>query len=169
MKKSFSLIELLIAITLFAFILTSLYQSLDISQKSNSFFSSKVKYIINENKIKKIFLEDILESSGKILLSRDKNKNTILQLETSNMYHNVFFKYVTYILSKKGNLIRIESLAKFDIKKLNDDFFKNSYSDIVSKKIKSFQVLKFKNKKKIFSIIIKKKNKTHLMFQAMQI
>ncbi len=85
------------------------------------------------------------------------------------MYHNVFFKYVTYILSKKGNLIRIESLAKFDIKKLNDDFFKNSYSDIVSKKIKSFQVLKFKNKKKIFSIIIKKKNKTHLMFQAMQI
>ena len=169
MKKSFSLIELLIAISLFTLILTTLYQSLNISQKSNSFFSSKVKSIVNENKIKKIFLEDILESSGKIRLSRDKN--TILQLETSNMYHNVFFKYVTYILTKKGNLIRIESLTKFDIKKLNDNFFKNSYIDIVSKKIKSFQVLKFNNKKKniLLSIIIEKKNKTHLMFQAMQI
>ena len=173
MKKSFSIIELLIAISLFAFILTSLYQSLDISQKSNSFFSSKVEYIINENKIKKILLEDILESSGKIILTQDKNKNTILQLETSNMYHNVFFKYLTYILSKNGNLIRIESLVKFDKTKLNDNFFDNSYIDTVSREIKSFQVLKFKKKKKkkniLFSIIIEKKNKTHLMFQAMQI
>lgn len=140
---------------MFFLIIVFLYKTLDITKKSNDFFSSKVTNILNDNTLKKIIIEDISESSIVESIS-DKNKNTILQLQTSNMYHNIFFKHVTYFISKKKNLIRIESLKKFDKTKLEDEFFESTFIDILISEVQSFEVSQLNGNKSSFSVMIKK-------------
>ncbi len=157
MKKSFTLIELIVSIALFFMIVIFLYKTIDITKITNDFFSSKVSKVISTNKIKKVLFEDIVEADI-IELQSDNNKNTILYLETTNMYHNVFYKHVTYIVSRENKLIRIESLKKFDKLKLNDEFFKEAYIDILINKIEKFKVAQLKDNNKVYAIILKKEN-----------
>ncbi len=91
-KRSFTLIEILISIVLMVIIILFLYQALDITQKSNEFFTNKLSKQENKTKIKKVLFSDIIYSeSNNTQLIEDKNKNTILQMKSSNTYHDSFF------------------------------------------------------------------------------
>jgi len=168
MKKAFTLMELVVSISLFFIIIIFLYKALNMTKKSNVFFEKKVTQIVNDNKLKKILIEDIIESS-KVEFFLDKDSNTILQLETSNMYHNVFFTHVTYLISKKKNLIRLESLKKFDKLKLSEEFFKNTYIDVLDVEVEKFDVTQLKDNEKAFSIIIKKENNEEKIYGTLRI
>lgn len=152
---------------LFFLILIFLYKALDITEKSNHFFSSKVDNLVSINNIKKIFIEDIAQSNEVVILS-DKDGNSILLIETSNMYHNVFYKYVTYFISKKKNLIRIESLNKFDHTNITDDFFKSAFIDRLIDNIELFEISKLKDNENAFSVIFKKEKEALNMFGCLK-
>jgi len=143
----------LVSIVLFFLILVFLYETLESKKISNNFFAAKLTKTININKVKEIFIKDVLESND-LIIKKDKNKNTILQLQTSNMYHNLFFKYVTYFVSRNNNLIRIESLNKFDETNINDSFLENTFIDVVISKVTRFEVSALKDNKKAFAITI---------------
>lgn len=161
MKKAFTLLELVISITIFMIILTVLYKVLDETKFVNKNFSKHLQEHKNSNRVYKIFLEDIAESQGKINVIRDKNQNYLVKFKSFNTYHNPFYNNITYLLTLKNNLIRIESKEAFDEKKINQNFFINSYLDILKKDIKKFEVFRNTNKddRILFSIINKKGEK----------
>ena len=144
-KKAFSLIEVLVSIALFSIILVFLYDTLDISTKSNQFYAQKLQISKNKNHTKEILFLDLInptKSSSTFTISEDKNSNSIFSLESNNMYHNPFYSYVTYLLDNKKNLVRIESKTKFDKTKLDDAFFEKAYVDILSEKVKKLKIKK---------------------------
>lgn len=140
MKRGFTLLEVLISIMIFGILIVFLYKTLDNTKYSNKLINEKKQNLINSNKIYNIFLEDILESSNIVIL-KDKNKNSILKMSSHNIFHNSNFNNVTYLIDNKNNLIRIESEGEFNLEKNTDDFYKNSYIDILIENIVFFEVL----------------------------
>ena len=149
MKKQngFTLIEILISISIFSIVILFLHKTLDMTQKSNAFYSEKLKDKKEQNNLKKMFFLDLIQKKSSLFKSiEDKEKNSIVKFKTTNTYRNPFFQNITYMVSKEKNLLRIESKDEFDTKKLNDAFFKNSYIDIVDNNITKFKVKKQKDK-----------------------
>jgi prepilin-type N-terminal cleavage/methylation domain-containing protein len=166
-KNSFTLIEVLISIALLAIIVVFLYQALDITTKSNKFFSKKLLVQNSKSKIKNMFFIDIIHSESNVTkITLDKNKNSLFTFQTTNTYHSPFYKNITYFISKKNNLIRIESKLVFNKDKLFYSFFKNAYIDTIANDIVIFKIIK-QNKK--YSIYIKFKDETDMMFSVKSI
>ncbi|MEA3384309.1 MAG: prepilin-type N-terminal cleavage/methylation domain-containing protein [Campylobacterota bacterium] len=162
-KKAFTLVEILISISLFSIIILFLYQTLDMTKKSNSFYSQKLDIKKDQNDIKKvIFLDLIHADKNSVKISLDNDENTIFQITTTNIYHNPFNKHVTYLVSKEQNLLRIESKIVFNKNKIDENFFNNSYIDILDKELKKFKVNKQINKKIVFYIL--KENQEKIVF-----
>lgn len=160
--KAFTLIEVLIAITLFVLILSFLYETLDINEKSNYHISKKLDTSIKMNQVKKIFFQDLINADlNALIIDKNNQINYILKLKTTNTYHNPFYNYVSYFISREKNLIRLESLYPFDKYKLNDPFFSTAYIDRLDTKIESFKIIKQNGKTLVY---IKKKNKKEILF-----
>jgi hypothetical protein len=101
---------------------------------------------------------------NKILVTKDKNNNSIVTLKTTNIYHNPFYENVTYFVSNRKNLIRIESKMMFDKENINDQFLKNSYIDKLDSDIINFTVKLEKNGQIIFYIKIDNKEDIYLSY-----
>jgi len=163
-KKAFTLIEILISISLFMLIIVFLYQALDMTQKSNNFFASKLDIKKHQNNIKKILFLDLISQNKTIAntqIKKDRDNNSILSFSTSNIYHNPFYTNITYMISRKGNLIRIESKEKFNYTDLPNDFFNHAFIDILDHNITKFKVKIQQNKS--LAIYIENKNNTKIM------
>jgi len=163
-KKSFTLIEILISISLFSIIILFLYQSLNMMTNSNAFYSKKLDTKQKENNIKKILFLDIINkelNSSDVVFLKDRDENSILNFKTTNTYHNPFYQNITYMVSSNKNLLRIESKNKFEKEKLNDVFFDTSYIDIIDQNISKFKANQQNEK---ISIYIQKLNKDKIIF-----
>ncbi|MCJ8326479.1 MAG: prepilin-type N-terminal cleavage/methylation domain-containing protein [Campylobacterales bacterium] len=170
MKKAFTLIEVVISITLFSIILLFMYKTLDLTKHTNKLFEDKVKKSTDINKFKNIILEDILESSSIKQLNRI-NDFYILEIKTSNMYNNNFYEYVYYLVSKKKNLFRIESKNIINVKSFREEFLDNTYISLIEKDIEKFELAKFKKsykKNNVVTILFKQKNKKAIFLNAIQ-
>ncbi|MEA3513303.1 MAG: prepilin-type N-terminal cleavage/methylation domain-containing protein [Campylobacterota bacterium] len=154
-KKAFTLVEILISISLFSIIIIFLYQSLDMTQKSNDFFSEKLEVKLESQNIKKILFMDMINKKDKINLD-SSDEFAILQITTNNYYHNPFYENITYLVTKEKNLVRLESKEKFNKAKLDDEFFDNTYIDILQKDIKVFKIAYDEKDEEKLSIYIKK-------------
>ncbi len=165
MKKAFTLLEVVISITIFMIILIFIYKVLDDTKVSNKKFEEYVYKSENKNDFYKIFAEDIAESYGIISLSEDRDKNAIVIFKSNNSYYNPFYSNITYIISSSNKLLRIESKDEFQKEKSEIDFYNNSFIDILLEDIKKFIVLQ-KNDKYVF--IIEKKNGEKIMFTTLR-
>lgn len=161
MKKSFTLLELLISITLFMIIVVFLYKTLDQTKHSNELFLKKEEVLKQSNYLHNIFLEDIAESSN-ITVIYDKNKNAIVKIITNNTYHNAFFNNVTYLINSSKKFVRIESYEVFnELEPMGLDFYDNSFIDVLLENIEYFEV---KDDKVNYNFFIKQKNQDRLFF-----
>jgi prepilin-type N-terminal cleavage/methylation domain-containing protein len=168
-KKGFTLVEVMVSITIFSLVMAFLYESLNHSKKFNESFEKHVDKYMETFDLQKIINEDIMETKDSISLSTDKDKNTILQItNTNNTYHNPFNKYVTYLLSKENNILRIESKIKYNTKEFKSEFFddENTYIDIVAKDIKKFLVLKNTKNENGYTFYIKDTNSKDYLFSS---
>lgn len=166
MKKAFSLVEVIVSITIFSIVIIFLYQTLDMTKTSNNFYEKNLNKIIDKNTLKEIVFEDLLSvtDTNSTIISVDKNKNSILQLQTINTFHNPLFNNITYLLSKDDKLLRIESLDPFNFNDINDYFLDNSYIDILYENIDFFYILKNKNNQQSYTFSIKLKNNDNIMY-----
>lgn len=162
MKKAFTLLELIISITLFMIIVVFLYKTLDQTKYSNNLFFNKQEVLKQSNHLHNIFLEDIAEASN-ITISYDKNKNAIVKIVTDNSYHNAFFNHITYIVGATNKLLRIESMKSFNTELKDDDFYQNSFIDILLEDIEYFDV---KNMEINYNFIIKQFNKDRIFYNT---
>lgn len=163
MKKSFTLLELLISIALFFIIVVFLYKTIDQTKHSNNLFSNKEQALKESNHLHNIFLEDFGESSN-ITISYDKNKNTIVKIVTNNTYHNAFFNNITYLINSSKKLVRIESYQAFnELQPMTLDFEANSYIDILLENIEFFEL---KSTGVNYNIVLKQKDKNRVFYNA---
>lgn len=165
MKKAFTLLELIISITLFMIIVVFLYKTLDQTKYSNNLFSNKQEILKQSNHLHNIFLEDIAEASN-ITIKSDKNKNAIVKIVTHNTYHNAFFNNITYFIGHSKELIRIESKEAFkEDEAVSIDFLNNAFIDILLEDIEYFDV---KNMEINYNFIIKQFNKDRIFYNTYQ-
>jgi len=111
-SRAFTLLELMISISILALIMLFLYQSLAQLQKSNRFFGEKMQKVTQKEKIKKLFFLDFSLMLAKTLkVENVDKKEDRLFFQTTNSLHQRFNPYITYIKTDK-HLFRIESSKK---------------------------------------------------------
>jgi prepilin-type N-terminal cleavage/methylation domain-containing protein len=158
MKKGFTLIEVLLSVSLIAIVIVFLYQTLDVTKGTNKFYKEKLDGLKTQNNIKLLMFEDMINKEGNsssVQVKNDRNDNTILQFQSSNTFHNPFSNNITYLVTKENNLVRCESKEIFDTKKVYkflDDSF--AYIDIVDSNVTKFSVAQGKKDKKNYVIYI---------------
>ncbi|MGK0256330.1 MAG: prepilin-type N-terminal cleavage/methylation domain-containing protein [Arcobacteraceae bacterium] len=138
MRKAFTLIEVIISISIFSVMLLAMYKTLNITKHSNAFLTDKLKYIDNVELVRKIIVEDVAESTSLVEISDEKKKNSKVSFITNNSYHFKSSVSVSYFLSENNNLIRTEATTHY--KKEKKDV------DILMKNVEKFLVLKTKEK-----------------------
>lgn len=146
MKKSFTLLEVVISISIFSILLLFIYKVLNETNLTNHKFEQHIKNESDNNQLYTIVTEDFLESIGKITIDKDQYNNSIVTFSSNNTYNNSFYTHITYIVSNEKNLLRVESKTPFSKKNLNNSFLQNSYIDIIASKVESFKLYKQENK-----------------------
>ena len=154
MKKSFTLLEVIISIGIFSILMIFFYKTLDQVSFSNNIFKEKEKSLYSNNRIYKIMLEDTLESS-KVEVLEDKNKNSVLKLISTNTFHNPSYKNITYLIDASNTLVRIESKLEFLLDKTSSEFYKDIYVDKIKDEVIIFSI---NNINKDIKIAIKQEN-----------
>ena len=167
MKKAFTLLEVVISITIFMILLLFLYKVLDHTKISNKHFKNQESYIKYKNHIYSILVEDILEKTEIVDIKTDNDKNSLLRFKSSNSFHNPYFNNITYMISSNNKLIRIESKDKFKFAETEIDFFDNAFIDILLDDIEYFEVkVNTTTKNKSYVFAIKQKDKQKMLFNT---
>lgn len=112
LRTAFTLIEIVIAITIFSIMMLYLYKSYASLTLSNTFYQKEATQI-KEIKLKQkiIFLDfSLLLFSEYEIIKNDKKNDTVF-LQTSNSMHGRINPYVAYVI-KDSRLYRIESYKK---------------------------------------------------------
>lgn len=112
MKKAFTLIEMLIAISLLSVITLFLYQTNASLQHSNHFYGEELSEASREQKLRKtIYLDLSLSMPDSInLINIDKNSDVLI-MQSSHSVHRRIMPYIAYMV-KDDHLMRIESSQK---------------------------------------------------------
>lgn len=112
MKKGFTLIEVLISVTLLSIMMLFLYKSYDSLNYSNSFYKKEVTHLAQEQLIKKIIFLDfsLIVNKSISILNKDKNEDFVL-MQSTNSLHHMYNPYIAYII-KNTKLYRLESLKR---------------------------------------------------------
>ena len=113
MKKGFTLIEMMIAITIFSVLVIFLYRSYNSLERSNAKYEKIEQEMNRFFKVKKaLFLDFSLAVENNITILNQERNEDVVFLHTSNSLHDRFDPYVAYVV-KEGVLYRIESLRPF--------------------------------------------------------
>jgi len=153
-KKSFTLVEVLISISLLGILFLFLFTTTNTTKKLNQPYVEKGKVIEKEVKIFNTFIKDFSQITNKLSIIYGKHYDMV-RFQTKNSVYNIIESYVTYYVSKKNlSLIRTESLEKYDINKKEDIYTAIIYGDIMSANVKSFKVY---SKDSFFNIMLRSK------------
>lgn len=138
MRKGFTLIEMMISITILSVMILFLYQSYASLNDSNALYKMKVESIKKiEAKKRVIFLDFSLALFGsQKITNKAKDEDEVL-LQSSNSIHKRINPYITYIIKEK-KLYRLESLKPLSLPIATDAEF--DVDDLG--KVKSFRVYK---------------------------
>ncbi|MCD6433320.1 MAG: prepilin-type N-terminal cleavage/methylation domain-containing protein [Sulfurimonas sp.] len=144
-RGGFTLIELMISITILSIIMTFLYKSYASLNTSNEILKQELSAITTTQKLKKVvYLDFLLAMKNSIdILNSDKLEDTVF-LQSSNSIHRRINPYIAYMLRDK-KLYRLESLKRF----MTYDLPINSEFDVdYLGKVESFRVYKSSDSKK---------------------
>jgi len=112
-RKAFTLIELLISVTIISIMIIFLYESYAQLNHSNKIYKQESDEI-KKHQIKKkvIFLDFSLKTDKEIkILNQDKHRDVVF-FQSTNSIHKRYYPYIAYI-AKNDKLYRLESLKEF--------------------------------------------------------
>jgi prepilin-type N-terminal cleavage/methylation domain-containing protein len=115
-KRAFTLIEVVISIAIFSIMAVYMYQAINTMQKSNDINSLRYEEDIKEQKILKLFYNDLFLKTDIYAFSNITNSDEfdIFYLHTRNSIHAMINPYVAYFV-KDNSLFRIESKERESI------------------------------------------------------
>jgi len=163
MKKAFTLIEMLISISILSIMMIFLYKSYASLNSSNSLLKDEVNSIKKQElKRKVLFLDFSLIINNKInILNRD-TKEDVVFIQSKNSIHKRINPYITYIV-KDSILYRLESLEKFYTANLR---FDNEFVYDTLGEVNSFRVYNSRDKNPSFLIDIDFKNEEDILIKS---
>ena len=160
-KTAFTLIEMMISISILSIMMIFLYQSNSALNFSNKTYKKESKKILTINKIREILYLDISLAIYKSIKIKNQDKNSdIVFFQTSHSLHRRFNPYVAYIF-KESTLYRVESLKPFKSYPITED---GNYDIDIIKNIKKFRFYK-SQKKEIYLTDIEFKNSNKILMK----
>lgn len=145
MKKAFTLIEMIISISIFSIMLLYLYQSVEYSRKKNQSLQSKFESYKNDEKLKILLYNDLFNQTNPQkdvnLTQIDKNYDNF-SFKTNNSIHNQITPFITYTTVNE-TLFRLESINEIKLP-ITYENINNYQIDQVLNEVKSFKVHKNK-------------------------
>ncbi|SFV58006.1 hypothetical protein MNB_SM-6-1166 [hydrothermal vent metagenome] len=161
MRKAFTLIELMISITILSIMMLFLYKSYADMNVSNRVYVKEAKKLAKLETIKKItYLDLSLAFPKSIKIIKENSNRDILFMQTKHSLHRRILPFVAYIMKDK-KLYRLESRQAFTKYPLNTDI---SFDIDYIGKVKKFRIYAPKDPKKaiyLFNIVFK--NKTEIL------
>ncbi len=147
MKKSFTLLEVLISITISMFIFLAIFQTINSLKNTNKIFSEKIQNR-NDMLVKTLYYDILNAKKMAITLTGDNDFNRLYLLTTNSLYGYEGLVFVVWCVVG-NNLVRIESNDLISI----PGTYKNL--DRFAKDVKIFKI--YKNKDRYFIFIKAKK------------
>jgi len=150
-KSAFTLVEVLISITLLSLVLMALYKSSDLLRRSNMHLYHHLEHISDAMKGSQVLYLDLLQADNNIsILHREKKFDQLTIEKTEHSLYGLAPVKVTWLIYKENNtLLRIEG-TKYELPLREDE---NVEVDNVSEHIELFKFYKNKKKNKLLAII----------------
>lgn len=163
MRKAFTLIELMIAISIFSIIMIYLYKSYASLNQSNSIVKVELQGISSIQKVRKVlFLDFSLALYKSVIIKNRDTKEDFVFFQSSNSLHKRHNPYIAYIL-KEEKLYRLESLKPLKSYELSVDA---EFDIDYIAKVEGFRVYKSSNEKEAYLIHIDFENQEDLILKA---
>lgn len=142
MRRGFTLIEMLISVTILSIMMLFLYKSYASLNHSNSFYKKEVTKLKDDEIIKKVmFMDFSLALNQSVSILNQDTKEDVVLMQSSNSLHNRYNPYIAYII-KNAKLYRLESLKPLSYPLSAESEFSVDYIG----KVNSFRVYKADNK-----------------------
>lgn len=149
-RKAFTLIEVLISITLLSLVFMALYKSADILRDSNLHLFKYLEKSSNNLKGSKTLYMDLMHASPSItIVTEEKYHRLIIEYTTHSLYGQGAAKVTWLVAKEKNTLLRIEG-GEYDIPLRGEQHVE---VDVVLKDTEMFKVYKSKKKDKILVIM----------------
>ena len=164
-KFAFTLIEVLISITLLSLVLMALYKSADILRDSNMHLFRYLEKSTHALKGSKTLYLDLMHSDHNISIKREKKFHRLTINNTTHSIHGLAQAKVVWLVYKeKSTLLRIEG-GNYSIPLKSEQRVE---IDMIAENIELFRIYKSKKKNKILAMI-KTKGQEPQVFMAQNI
>ncbi len=149
-KKGFTLIEVLISITLLSLVLMALYKSADILRNSNLHLFEYLQTSTKSLKGSKTLFMDIMQADNNVTINTEEKFHRLTLESTGNSLYGQAQAKVVWLVHKENNtLLRVEG-GVYDIPLKNEQHVE---VDVIAKDVELFKVYKSKTKTKILAMI----------------
>ena len=164
-KKGFTLIEVLISITLLSLVLMALYKSASILRQSNTHLFDYLVKSTNTLKGSKTLYMDLMQADHNISINTEEKFHRLTISKTKNSLYGAGQAKVVWLVYKENNtLLRIEG-GNYEIPLKNEQHIN---IDVIAEHLELFKIYKSKTKTKILAIV-KIKNQEPQMFMIQNV
>ena len=164
-KVAFTLVEVLISITLLSLVLLALYKSADLMRVSNIHLFNYLQKANSTLKGSTTLYKDLLYADHNITINTEEKFHRVTINNTSHSLYGLAHAKVVWLIYKKDNtLLRVEG-GKYSIPLRNEERVE---IDVIAKNIELFKIYKSKKKDKVLAII-KTVGKDSQIFMAQNI
>lgn len=159
--KAFTLVEMVISITLMGLVLFLVYESIDTISLSNSLTKEIQNTQAYKNRRITLLKEDLFNATD--INITVNSKYSVVKLQTQNSVHGIIYPFVVWLVAKKDNtLVRLESAQAINLP-LGYAIEDKPYLDTMMIGIDRFKV--YTSKQNEFILVEIKDNKSHSFFE----
>jgi len=149
-NRAFTLIEVLISITLLSLVLMALYKSADILRNSNLHLFKYLQKSSNSLKGSKTLYMDLMHADYNITINSEKKFHRLtIENTTHSLYGQGQSKVVWLVHKNENTLLRLEG-GKYNLPLRNEEKVE---VDVIAENIKLFKIYKSKKKDKVLVMI----------------
>ena len=149
-RGAFTLIEVLISITLLSLVLMALYRSSDILRRSNKHLYGHLEKSSKSIKGNRVLYMDLLQGDDNISINSENKFHQITINKTSNSLYGQSSAKVSWLVSKKENtLLRIEG-SSYELPLKQDTYVE---IDPIVKNVELFKIYKNKKNNKLLILL----------------
>lgn len=149
-RTAFTLIEVLISITLLSLVFMALYKSADILRHSNLHLFKYLENSTHTLKGSKTLYMDLMQTDHNITVNSEENFHRLtINSTTHSLYGQGVAKVVWMVYKDNNTLLRLEGGA-YHIPLKNEERVE---VDVIAKNIELFKIYKSKKKNKILAMI----------------